>query len=185
MSSRWHIRHPARWIATGVLAVLVVLGVVLATRPSATATQVASPLVGKEAPSFSQTSLEGAPVSLAQYRGRYVYVNFFASWCQPCQAEEPALVDFQFQQSHLPDGAALLSVVYDDPDNAARAYVRQWGVRWPTIPDPGGQIASSYGVTSPPTTYLIDPRGRIVGEWYSSVTVADLDSMLASARKGR
>lgn len=164
--------------------VLVVMGVVLATRPSATATQVASPLVGKQAPSFSQTSLGGAPVRLSQYRGRFVYVNFFASWCQPCQAEEPALVDFHFQQSRLPNGAALVSVVYDDPNGAARAYIQQWGVRWPTIPDPGGQIASSYGVTSPPTTYLINPRGRIVGEWYSSVTVADLDSMLATARRG-
>lgn len=181
--TRRRARHPARWIATGVLVVLVVLGVVLATRPSATATQAASPLVGKQAPPFSQTSLEGSPVRLSQYRGKFVYVNFFASWCQPCQAEEPALVDFHFQQSHLRDGAALVSVIYDDPDSAARAYVRQWGVRWPTIPDPGGQIASSYGVTSPPTTYLIDPSGRIVGEWLSSVTVADLDSMLATARR--
>lgn len=177
------LRHPARWIAGGLIAILVVVAVVAATRPSYQATQVGSPLLGRPAPSFSGTDLAGHPVSLAQYRGRYVYVNFFASWCPPCQQEEPALVDFANRQAHQRDGAALVGVVFNDSVSAARTFaVTQWGDQWPAVVDSGGAIANRYGVGSPPMTFLVDPQGKVVGTWAGPVTVGELDSMLARAR---
>lgn len=176
-------RHTARWVALVVVVALVAVAVVAATRPSSQATSVQSPLLGKTAPEFSQTAFSGHHVSLSQYRGRYVVVNFFASWCPPCQKEEPNLVRFAFQQSRLAQGAALVGVVFDDPNQAARQFVAQWGATWPTIPDPGGSLASSYGVTAPPTTFVIDPSGTVVGMETGPVTVAQLDHLLAQARR--
>ncbi len=177
-------RHTARWLAGGLLVVLVVVSVVMATRPSYEATPVASPLIGQPAPAFSQATLDGSQLALASLRGHYVVLNFFASWCTPCQTEEPALVAFDFEQSRQADRAELVSVVFDDPDSAAAQFVQSWGARWPALTDPGGAVANSYGVSSPPTTFLIDPRGRVVDELLGPVSRAELDAKLAQARSG-
>ncbi len=176
-------RHTARWIAAIVLLVLVVVAVVAATRPSYQATQVASPLEGHQAPAISGVTLTGQHVSLADYRGRYVYVNFFASWCPPCQAEEPNLVAFNFLQSRSPDGAALLSVVFNDTDAGARRFVATMGADWPALSDHDGTIANAYGVGSPPQTFLIDPHGTVVGLLDGPATTNQLTATLARARQ--
>ena len=179
---RRRLRHPARWLAGAVLLVLAIVGIVAATRPSYQATQVASPLLGRPAPAVSGTTLSGQRLSLASYRGRYVYVNFFASWCPPCQQEEQSLVDFAFRQQRSSDGAALVSVVFNDSLAAARRFVGQWGAEWPAVADHDGTIASRYGVESPPMTFLVNPQGRIVGTWAGPVTAGQLDTMLSYVR---
>ncbi len=177
--------HLTRWIAGAVLLVLVVVAVVVATRPSSQATQVESPLVGRHAPALGGTTLTGQRFTLSGERGHYVYVNFFASWCPPCQQEEPALVDFAFRQSRRGSGGArMVSIVFNDTIGDARHFVSQWGIRWPVVPDNGGAIANRYGVGSPPMTFLVDPRGDVVGTWLGPVTVSQLDEMLSSARRG-
>jgi peroxiredoxin len=171
-------------VAGGLVVLLVAVSVVLATRPSYQATEAQSPLIGHPAPALTGTTLTGQHLDLASYRGRWVYVNYFASWCSPCQAEEPDLVAFNYEQSQRADGAALVSVVYDDPDQAARQFVSQWGATWPAVLDPGGTLANAYGVTSPPTTFLIDPAGRVAGVYLGPTTKAQLDSLLETARRG-
>ena len=178
------VRHPARWVSGIVLTALVAVAIVMATRPSYQATQVQSPLVGHRAPALAGTTLGGSPFSLAQDRGHYVYVNFFASWCPPCQQEEPALIDFAFRQRRAPTGARMVSVVFNDTVGDARAFASQWGIEWPVVPDDGGAIANRFGVGSPPMTFLVDPAGTVVGTWEGPVTVAQLDRMLAAARGG-
>ena len=176
-------RHTARWVAVGVAAILVVVAIVAALQPSYQAAQVASPLVGQRAPAFSGPDLDGGHVSLADYRGRFVYVNFFASWCTPCQQEEPNLVDFAFQQGRQPSGAALVSVVFNDSTSAAAHFVSQWGARWPAVLDHGGTIANAYGVGSTPITFLVDPQGTVVGAFDGPVQTSQLTTMLAEARR--
>jgi len=176
-------RHTARFIAGAVLVVLVVVAVVAATRPSYQATQVASPLEGRPAPALSGTTLTGQRVSLTDYRGRYVYVNFFASWCPPCQAEEPNLVAFDFTQQRSADGAALVSVVFNDTDAAAARFVATMGAEWPAVADHDGTIANAYGVGSPPETFLIDPHGTVVALLDGPATTAQLGATLARARR--
>jgi cytochrome c biogenesis protein CcmG, thiol:disulfide interchange protein DsbE len=165
--------------------VLVALSVVAATRPSVQATEAESPLVGRPAPSLDGTALSGSRFSLASDRGHYVYVNFFASWCAPCQEEEPALEDFVFRQSRDgKNGARMVSVVFNDTVSDARRFATDWGIRWPVVPDSGGAIANSYGVGAPPMTFLVSPTGTVVGTWIGPVTVAQLDQMLSAARRG-
>jgi len=177
--------HTARLVAGLVLVVLVVVSVVLATRPSSQASEEASPLLGHRAPPVVGRTLSGASFDLAAYRGRYVYVNFFASWCTPCQTEEPNLVAFDFQQSRQADPAAIVSVVYDDSDASARGFVGTWGARWPAVVDPGGAVANAFGVSSPPTTFLVSPTGQVVGAWLGPVTAAQLTEMLHQVSRGR
>ena len=108
-SARRRPRHTTRWVAGGVLFVLCVVGVVLATRTPQEATQVKSPLLGHMAPNLTGTDLStGKPVSLRSLRGHYVFVNFFASWCIPCQQETPDLITFNYDQSHTKGGADLV-----------------------------------------------------------------------------
>lgn len=179
---RRRVRHPARWVAGALLVVLVVVAIVAATRPSYQATQVASPLITRPAPPISGTTVTGQHFSLSSYRGRYVYVNFFASWCPPCQQEEPNLIDFAFHEQQTTDGAAMVSVVFNDSVAAARRFVTRWGAEWPAVEDTAGAIANAYGVESPPMTFLVDPHGRVVGTWAGPVTTTQLEAMLASAR---
>jgi cytochrome c biogenesis protein CcmG/thiol:disulfide interchange protein DsbE len=179
---RRRTRHVTRWVAGALLLVLVGVSIVVATRPSSQAAQVQSPLVGHRVPPLAGTALSGRRFSLQRERGHYVYVNFFASWCPPCQAEQPALADFAFQQGRR--GARMVSVVFNDSVSDARRYVADWGIRWPVVPDSGGSIANRFGVASPPMTFLVSPSGIVVGTWVGPVTVAQLDQMLAAARRG-
>jgi cytochrome c biogenesis protein CcmG/thiol:disulfide interchange protein DsbE len=178
------VRHPVRWVAGVLLLALVLVAVVAATRPSQQATQVQSPLVGRPAPVLAGTTLAGSPFSLTQERGHYVYVNFFASWCPPCQEEQQALMDFGFHQGQEADGARMVSVVFNDTVSDARRYVSEWGIPWPVVPDNAGAIANRFGVSAPPMTFLVDPQGTVVGTWEGPVTVAQLDRMLRTARAG-
>jgi cytochrome c biogenesis protein CcmG/thiol:disulfide interchange protein DsbE len=177
--------HLTRWVAGAVLAVLAVVGIVLATRTPQEATAVASPLLGHGAPGFTGTDLStGAPVSLASLRGHYVVINFFASWCIPCQQEAPDLSRFNYQQSHSSNGADMVSVVFHDSTATARAFQRSNGDLWPAVSDPGGSIAEHYGVTAPPTTFVVDPAGRVTAVLEGPATEKNLDTFLQAARAG-
>ena len=130
-------RHPVRWVAGAVLLVLVVVGVALATRTPQEATAVASPLLGHPAPAFTGTDLTtGAPVSLASLRGHYVVVNFFASWCIPCQEEAPDLSRFHYAQAHDGRAAPTWSASCSTTRRHGAGFLRDNGDLWPAVGRP-------------------------------------------------
>lgn len=170
-------------IATGVVAVvLVALVVLLAGRTTSPATSVAGPLVGKDAPGASGSTVDGLPASLDSLRGRPVVVNFVASWCGPCKTEAPQLEAFAYDQSKRPDGAEVLGVTFNDSTSAMRRYIAAQGVTYPVLVDPGGTMASDWGVASPPTTFVVSPSGKVAVELLGAVTVADLERAVKEAR---
>jgi len=175
-------KHTTRWIGGIALVVLVAVVAVLATRPSYQATEADSPLVGHQAPALVGTTVTGQHFNLASYRGRWVVLNFFASWCVPCQEEEPNLVAFAYDHRQA-GGPALVGVVFEDTDGAARDFLAQQGAHWPTVGEQGGRLALAYGVTSPPETFLISPTGLVAAHIYGAVTEPFLDQQLARAER--
>ena len=169
----------ARWSAAGVFVVVAVLIAVLATRQPASEQVVQSPLVGKTAPALAGPDLSsGSVVQLDSYRHRWVLVNFFASWCTVCKSEDPQLERFLYSK---PGGArpAVIGVLYGDTRGDGIAFQRSEGATWPSVSDPGGQIASAWGVGSLPRSYLVAPGGRIVACVLGGITASQLDQLLA------
>jgi cytochrome c biogenesis protein CcmG, thiol:disulfide interchange protein DsbE len=105
--------------------------------------------------------LDGAGAkTLADYRGHYLVVNFFASWCDPCKAEAPLLNGIA--RSVAQRGGTVLGVAWDDATSDARAFVRENHLTYPVVRDVDGSFGRAYGITGMPETFVVDPRGRIV-----------------------
>jgi len=165
-------------VAAGVVAVLALLLVaVLATRDPSVARVSDSPLIGKLAPTIEGSTLDGQRFELASLRGRWVVVNFFATWCTPCLEEHPELA--AFERSHAAVGdAAVVSVLFDDEPDRARAVFEQRGGSWPVVIDEDGGVSVSYGVARVPESFLVAPDGTVVRRLVGGVTAAGLDELL-------
>jgi cytochrome c biogenesis protein CcmG, thiol:disulfide interchange protein DsbE len=116
--------------------------------------------IGEAAPTAPLPRLEGSgSESLADYRGRWVLVNFWASWCIPCRAESPALE--QFQRRHSGPRFTVLGIDTQDLSGDARAFVEKYGLSYPQLRDGKGDAADEYGTTGVPETFLVDPAGKL------------------------
>lgn len=132
------------------------------------------------APALTGGLLVPPPVSLTALRGAPVVVNFWASWCAPCRREAPDLARFARQR---PEGARLVGVNYRDPKQDALAFVREFDWRFSNIRDPAGKLGDRYGIPGLPTTYVIDPQGKIAARLTGAQTIADLTRAVAAAAR--
>jgi cytochrome c biogenesis protein CcmG/thiol:disulfide interchange protein DsbE len=149
---------------------------VLAGADPSTDRVVSSPLLGKPAPAVESQTVDGEPFTLAAGRGRFLVVNFFATWCTPCQEEHPELV--AFEEAHAAQGdVSLVSVVFDDQADTVRDFFAEKGGDWPVVTDPDGRIAFDYGVAQVPETYVVGPDGRVLAKLTGGVTAAGLERL--------
>jgi cytochrome c biogenesis protein CcmG/thiol:disulfide interchange protein DsbE len=177
------MRHPARWAALAVGVVVVALAVVLATQVGTDPQQDAksSRLVGRPAPPFTVHTFTGQTLSSQSLTGKAVIVNFWNSWCIPCQQELPALR--QFDQRHAGDpSVVLIGIVRDDTSGAARAYATAEGMTWALAVDPGSSLSVAFGTRGQPETYAISPRGLVVGSQFGPSSATNLEQLLAAAQ---
>jgi cytochrome c biogenesis protein CcmG/thiol:disulfide interchange protein DsbE len=176
------VRHRARWIALAVGAFVAVLAVVLATQvgtdPRADTNR--SHLVGKDAPAFDLPTLDGSQVRSNELAGKVVVVNFWNSWCLPCQQEHGALVEFA--RRHAGDASfVMIGIVRDDTESAIRRYVDEEGVTYTVAFDPGGRASLDFGTRGQPETYAISPDGVVQGAQIGPSSVALLERLYAAA----
>ena len=114
----------------------------------------------EQAPHFELPRLSGkGKSSLADYRGRVVVLNFWASWCRPCRAESPLLQRWHRRISKM-DGL-VLGVDALDEIGKARAFVSEYGLTYPMLRDGPGDMREPYGLLGFPETFVIDRQGRI------------------------
>ena len=140
----------------------------------------AAPAADPPAPSFSFPVLghSAQRISLAGYAGRPLIVNFFASWCEPCQQETPLLARF-YRTEH--GQVALVGLDENDSLSHALSFTRAKGVTYPVGWDPDVTAASAYGVSALPQTFFLNARHRIVDRVFGAVTLAELNKGIALA----
>jgi cytochrome c biogenesis protein CcmG, thiol:disulfide interchange protein DsbE len=140
----------------------------------------AAPAADPAAPAFSFSVLghSGQQISLSDYAGKPLIVNFFASWCTPCQQETPLLARF-YRAEH--GKVALVGLDENDVVGNALAFTRAKGVTYPVGWDPQLTAAYAYGVGGLPQTFFLNAKHQIVDRIYGAVTQADLSKGVALA----
>ncbi len=138
----------------------------------------------EKAPDFTAADMNGSEISLSGYRGKTVILNFWATWCPPCKAEIPELINFEKNISGK--NAVLIGINADSGGNSkdsVKEYIREKGINYPVIPDPGGRISNLYGIKTLPSTIVISGDGKIVLRHTGAVSTNWLESQLPDKRK--
>jgi cytochrome c biogenesis protein CcmG/thiol:disulfide interchange protein DsbE len=140
---------------------------------------------GEAVPATVLPELEGEDTgSVADYRGRWVLVNVWASWCTPCREESPALE--RFHRAHRGDGFTILGVDSNDLTGDALRFVREYGITYPQLHDGSGDFSQDdLGTTGVPESFLVGPNGKLVLHRRGPVTNAYLDSNVVPYLTGK
>lgn len=137
----------------GVTAFVAVIGVQLARRNT--------PFLeaGQGAPNFTVTSFDGETYTLNELRGKVVVVNFWASWCGPCEDEAPMLE--ALWQEYKDKDFLLLGITHSDVERDSLRFIADYQITYPNAPDPGGRIYDLYNLTGVPESFVIAPDGSL------------------------
>jgi thiol-disulfide isomerase/thioredoxin len=130
---------------------------------------------------FTLEGVDGREYSLSDYRGKWVVVNYWATWCPPCLEEIPELV--HFHEQHKDKDAVVLGVNMEDIDKDALAqFVEENFITYPVLRQKPGMTAVG-PVPGLPTTYLVSPEGEVVGRKLGGITAEDIDTYIQEQSK--
>jgi cytochrome c biogenesis protein CcmG/thiol:disulfide interchange protein DsbE len=165
MSAR--LKLGAQALAVGLVALLLALLVWKLAQGSGKEAE-----IGKPAPDFTLNRVdEGGKLQLASLRGKVVVLNFWASWCYPCNQEAPTL---QAAAKRWGDRVVVLGVDVNDPTSDARKFARKFKLTYPLVHDNHNVTSPRYGLTGLPETFFIDRTGKLVGHVAAAVDAAAL-----------
>lgn len=127
----------------------------------------------EQAPNFTAPALDGSTLTLADYRGKTVILNFWASWCPPCRAEMPGL--YQYYREHQDEGLVMIAVNVGESRDIAEAFIQENGFDFPVALDPYSEVADQFGISSLPVTVVIGQDGEIKYQHLGLITRDVLD----------
>ncbi|MDE3132398.1 MAG: TlpA family protein disulfide reductase [Acidobacteriota bacterium] len=182
---RWLSERRLAYLAATIAVVVAALGgFAIANKNGAAPAEALSALAGSVsqagggAPAIHGTDpITGQQVSLAQFAGKPVVLNVWASWCTGCNQEAADLARFAARHR----GAQVLGVDTQDTTGGARAFYRKWHWHHPSIADPSGSLSAQLAVTGLPTTYFLDARHRVVGKIVGAGNLAEFEQGLRLA----
>ena len=137
---------------------------------------------------FALRDPDGRVVSLREFRGRVVFLNFWATWCVPCREEIPAMQTLARDLGA--EGLVVLAVNYEEDPETVQAFVRETGLSLPVLLDRDGAVGRRYRVAGLPTSFFIDRRGAVVGsvigfrDWAAPPARAYVRGLLGAAAPG-
>lgn len=122
---------------------------------------------GENAPNFTLKNLDGKEISLNQFRGKHVLINFWATWCGPCKIEMPSL---EALYERFKDRNFVLLAISNDMfgANIVKPFVKAHNINFPVLLDQRLKVSNTFGVVSLPTTFMIDPQGKIIGALFGA-----------------
>lgn len=167
-------RHGIFWIALLGGAAIVVVFIWLLFQPSGQSGSPGILSVKQAAPNFSAQTSSGKPITLAQFKGHPVIINFWATFCAPCRSETPLLQ--RTYLAHQSQGLVVLGIDQAEEVDAVVQYGQAYALTYPLIPDSGQKINHLYGVTALPVSYFVDAQGIIR---YAVNGVLDANSLAA------
>lgn len=156
----------AALIILAVLALIALLAVGLVNRSPASGRSGAT-RIAKPAPPIALPLYGGGALSPADYAGKPVVLNFWASWCAPCRQEAPLLQ--RLSEEYGERGVEFIGVNIQDAESDARAYLAEFGVTYPNAHDERGAISVDYGVIGIPVTFFINREGIVERRWVGAV----------------
>jgi peroxiredoxin len=142
---------------------------------------------GGPAPALDLKDMEGKEHRLADYKGRVVLINFWATWCAPCRDEMPSIRRLRDKFAGRP--FVVLAVNLDEPESRIRKFLAEMKLDFPVLLDPGRKVAKAWGARILPASYVVGADGRVryqvVGEinWEHEHVVARISELLPSGRK--
>jgi cytochrome c biogenesis protein CcmG/thiol:disulfide interchange protein DsbE len=130
------------------------------------------PFTNRTAPDFTVTDFNtGKKISLKDFRGKTVILNFWASWCQPCQTEAPLLSTYEANDA--PANVVVIGIAAWDATNDSKTFIQQYNLNYLNGPDSNGHIAIDYGVAGVPETFVVGPNGALEGKFPGAVQSVD------------
>lgn len=163
-------------VASIIVGVIVVALIALLAFGGPGADDEGSRLVDKRVPTVAGETLAGGTYDIDSARGRWVLVNFFATWCGPCIDEHPDLVELE---NHGAENGSIevVSIVFDDdPDNVANLFA-DLGGSWPVLSDP--TLAVTFQVAQVPESFLVDPNGVVVAHVTGGIEADDIIQVIS------
>ncbi len=169
----------------GAAAVLIVLGYMFLPDQNVNPTSAkASVQVKNEsnqpvAPAFTLKDLNGNDLTLSDYRGKVVFVNFWATWCPPCRAEIPSFIELV--DKYGKDGFEVIGIGVDPRDfSKVPGFVEQYNINYPVVYATGEVVTAYGGIESIPTTFVVDRNGRVVEKIVGSRPKSTFESIVTS-----
>jgi thiol-disulfide isomerase/thioredoxin len=137
------------------------------------------PLINESAPDFTLETLDGKTVTLSQFKGKKVFINFWASWCPPCRDEMPEIEQFSNQNSDIVVLAVNLRNT-EKSDQAVHNYINENEYTFPVLLDQKGEVGNNYKILTLPTSYFINTNGVIQYKFIGPLTLAKMNELVST-----